>query len=48
MRYRDNLPLVVSNLVRLVYMVGIGVVLQLYLKGLGASPLLISMSEATA
>lgn len=45
MRYRDNLPLVTSNLLRLIYMVGIGIVLQLYLKDLGASPFVISLSE---
>ncbi len=46
MRYsREELPLVSANLLRLVYMVGIGIVLQLYLKELGASPFVISLSE---
>lgn len=45
MRYRDNLPLVGTNLVRLIYMVGVAIVLQLYLKELGASPFVISLSE---
>lgn len=47
MRMRDDLPLVSANLLRLVYMVGIGIVLQLYLSDLGASPFVVSLSEVT-
>ncbi|MDY6770108.1 MAG: MFS transporter [Candidatus Nanohaloarchaea archaeon] len=45
MRYRDNLPLVSANLLRIIYMVGSAVVLQLYLKELGASPFTIALLE---
>jgi len=44
-RYRDNLPLVGANFTRMIYMVGSGVVLQLYLKELGASPFEVSLLE---
>ncbi|MFB6166986.1 MAG: MFS transporter [Candidatus Nanohaloarchaea archaeon] len=47
MRYRDNLPLTGANLLRMVYMLGLVVILQLYVKGLGASPLQVSLLEAT-
>lgn len=43
MRYRDNPSLVASNLIRMVYMLGASIVLQLYLKDLGASPFQISL-----
>lgn len=46
MRYRDNLPLVGTNLVRTIYIVGSAVVLQLYLKSLGASPFEIALLES--
>lgn len=46
MRYRDNLPLVGANLVRTIYIVGSAVVLQLYLKDLGASPFQVAMLES--
>lgn len=45
MRYRDNLPLISSNLVRIMYVVGSAVVLQLYLSELGASPFVIALLE---
>lgn len=44
MRYRDNLPLVSANLIRMIYMVGVAVVLQLYLRNeLGASRFTVSL-----
>lgn len=46
MRYRDNLPLVSANMLRMVYMLGSAIVLQLYLKDLGASPFQISLLES--
>lgn len=47
MRYRDNLPLVTTNLSRMVYMVAAGVVLQDYMKTeLGASLFEISLIES--
>ncbi|MDY6766102.1 MAG: MFS transporter, partial [Candidatus Nanohaloarchaea archaeon] len=45
MRYTDNFPLVSANLVRIIYMVGSAVVLQLYLQELGASPFVIALLE---
>lgn len=45
MRYRDNLPLVSANGIRMLYMLGTAIVLQLYLKELGASPFQISLLE---
>lgn len=45
MRYRDNAPLISANLLRMVYMLGIGILLQLYIKDLGASPIQISLLE---
>lgn len=45
MRYQDHLPLTAANLIRIVYMVGSAIVLQLYLKDLGASPFQISLLE---
>ncbi len=47
MRYRDNLPLVTANLVRMVYLVGFAVALQLYMRNvLGASPFTVSLLES--
>lgn len=45
MRYRDNLPLAGANLIRMIYMLGLVIVLQLYMKELGASPFEISLLE---
>ncbi|MDY6766326.1 MAG: MFS transporter [Candidatus Nanohaloarchaea archaeon] len=43
MRYRSHLPLVSANLIRMVYVLGSSIVLQLYLKELGASPFQVSL-----
>ncbi|MFB6211660.1 MAG: MFS transporter [Halobacteriales archaeon] len=43
MRYRDHLPLVSANLIRMVYVLGSSIVLQLYMKDLGATPFQISL-----
>ncbi|MDY6774180.1 MAG: MFS transporter [Candidatus Nanohaloarchaea archaeon] len=43
MRYRDNPSLVSSNFTRMIYMLGSSIVLQLYLKDLGASPFQVSL-----
>jgi MFS family permease len=47
MRYRDNLPLVSANGIRMIYMLGLGIALQLYLKDMGASPFQVSLLEVT-
>lgn len=47
MRYRNNLPLVTTNLSRMVYAVAAGIVLQDYMKTLGASLFEISLIESS-
>ncbi|MFB6203306.1 MAG: MFS transporter [Candidatus Nanohaloarchaea archaeon] len=46
MKYRENLPLVLPNLLHMTLFMGSGIALQLYMDSLGASSFEVSLAEA--